>query len=109
MAGKEHTKADKADDEATTQAQTGDGDPEQIQDRGADEEADAEQNKQVDGRHIDLAADPLAGHPLAQPQQQGGGSRWIDHGQQPEEGEKQHLQEHGDLGVKGGSMWKLLL
>ncbi len=85
--GEQHAKTDKADDEAARQAQPRNGDPEQIQDGGADEEGDAEGAEEIDGSQIDLAAHMLARHPLAQPQQQSGRGGRVDHGQQCQQGE----------------------
>ena len=85
--GEQHAKADKADDEATDQAQARNGDPEQIQDRGSDKEGDAEGAEEIDGGQIDLTAHVFARHPLAQSQQQGGRGGRVDHGQQRQQGE----------------------
>ena len=67
LAREQHAKADEGDDEATGQAQAGNGDPEQIQDGGSDEEADAQGGEQIEGGHVDLAANVLAGHALLNP------------------------------------------
>ncbi|MNO77014.1 hypothetical protein D3C76_681090 [compost metagenome] len=100
--GEQHAKTDEGDDEATGQPQAGNGDPEQIQDGGADEEADAEGGEQIDGGQVDLAAYVLTGHALAQSQQQGRRGGGIDHGQQREQGDEYDLEKH--LAPRGG--WK---
>ena len=96
-----HAKADEGDDGATGQAQAG-MEIRTDQDGGSDEEADAQGGEQIEGGHVDLAANVLTWDmPLLNPS-----SRvavvGVDHGQQGQQGEKDDLEEHLGPGQMDG-------